>query len=116
MSFKDRDHLSYMRNTLSIAQLISHDLIQEHAIPSNVVYGNAIYQRGAVQYIDSGDTRVEAWVGGLEGAVIEGGGSKRRVIFSASTAGLKWSCTGNPKDHQIFCKHCVALALKVLRG
>jgi len=56
-------------------------------------------------------TRVEAWVGGLDGKVIEGGGTKRRVEFTVSKSGLHWHCTGNPKDHQIFCKHCVALFL-----
>jgi|GEM_PF-3365022 len=27
---------------------------------------------------------------------------------------LKWHCAGSPKNHQIFCKHCVALALASL--
>jgi hypothetical protein len=29
--------------------------------------------------------------------------------------GVTWNCKGNPKNHQIFCKHCVALALFVTK-
>src|SRR4051812_4564675 len=103
-----------MKKIPTITQLLSQAFIKENAIPSNIVYGRAIYKRGAVKIIESGRSRVEAWVGGLNGKVVEGGGSKRRVEFIASKAELKWNCAGNPKDHQIFCKHCVALALKLL--
>jgi uncharacterized Zn finger protein len=105
-----------MKKSPFISRLISQDVIEEHAILSNIVYGRAIKNRNAVKIIEFGDTRVEAWVGGLDGKVIEGGGSKRRVEFIASETGLMWHCTGNPKDHQIFCKHCVALALELLDG
>jgi uncharacterized Zn finger protein len=105
-----------MKKITSITRLILQDFIEEHAIPSNIVYGKAIKNRNAVEMIEFGDTRVEAWVGGLDGAIVDGGGSKRRVEFIASEAGLKWHCTGNPKDHQIFCKHCVALALELMKG
>jgi uncharacterized Zn finger protein len=104
-----------MKNFLSITQLLSQNFIEKYAIPSNIVYGKAIYDRGAVKILEFGDSRVEAWVGGLDRKIVEGGGSRRRVKFIASKAGLKWSCTGNPKDHQIFCKHCVALALELLK-
>jgi uncharacterized Zn finger protein len=96
-----------------IAKMLTGDFIEKNAIPSNVRYGTAIYNRGAVQFIENEDGHIEAWVGGLNGSVAEGGGSKRRVRFSLSNEGLKWNCTGNPKNHQIFCRHCVALALKV---
>jgi uncharacterized Zn finger protein len=98
-----------------ISKLLSKEFVEKHAIPSNIVYGSAIYNRNAVEVIESSDTRIEAWVGGLDGAVIEGGGSRRRVEFIASEDGLRWHCTGNPKNHQIFCKHCVALALALLK-
>jgi len=58
-------------------------------------------------------TILVAWVGGLEGSVAEGGSQRRRTRLSATAAGLKWHCAGNPKNHQIFCKHCVALALAI---
>ena len=98
-----------------LSKYLSEEFIEEHAIPSNITYGRAIYKRGAVELIDSSSARAEAWVGGLSGAVVEGGGTKRRVEFIAAKDGLKWNCTGNPKDHQIFCKHCVALALWLLK-
>jgi hypothetical protein len=93
---------------------LSRKFIERHAIPSNIVYGSAIYDREAVRIIVLTAARVEAWVGGLDGKVVEGGGSRRRVEFISSKTGLRWHCTGNPKHHQIFCKHCVALALKLL--
>jgi hypothetical protein len=43
--------------------------------------------------------------------VAEGGGQRRRTTLTSTADGLHWHCTGNPKQHQIFCKHCVALAL-----
>lgn len=103
-----------MKKILSVTKLLSPEFVEKHALPSNIKYGKAMHNRGAVEIIGSTDTSVEAWVGGLDGKVIEGGGSKRRVEFIASKTGLKWNCTGNPKDHQIFCKHCVALALMLL--
>jgi uncharacterized Zn finger protein len=57
------------------------------------------------------DQEIEVWVGGLTGNSIEGGGSKRRVRFWINKGELSWRCTGNPKDHEIFCKHCVATTL-----
>jgi uncharacterized Zn finger protein len=104
-----------MKKISSVRQLLSPDFIEAHALPSNIMYGDAICNRGAVSMIDCGDTRVEAWVGGLDGKMIEGGGSRRRVEFTISENGLEWHCTGNPKDHQIFCKHCVALAREILK-
>jgi hypothetical protein len=79
-------------------------------ILSNRIYGAVIFERGAISIIESKVGRVEAWVGGLDGKMTEGGGSKRRVEFVDTDLGLVWNCTGNPKNHQIFCKHCVALA------
>jgi len=89
----------------------STEFINQSTINSNRVYGEAIFNRGAVTIINIDEASVEAWVGGLDGKVIEGGGSKRRVEFVFDKSELKWKCTGNPKNHQIFCKHCVALAL-----
>jgi hypothetical protein len=83
------------------------------ATPANVRYGTAIHQRGGVEFVEVGAYRATAWVGGLDGDVRSGGGQRRRTRISSSKAGLRWHCTGNPKDHDIFCKHCVALALAV---
>lgn len=90
---------------------LTQSQIRELALPSNYKYGSAIFGRHAVKFITQSGDAVEAWVGGLDGSVIEGGGSRRRVNLWLEGGELAWHCTGNPKDHQIFCKHCVALAL-----
>jgi uncharacterized Zn finger protein len=89
----------------------TQEFINGNTIKSNRVYGTAILERGGVEIIRSEKNQVEAWVGGLNGKMVEGGGSRRRVTFNYNDSILIWNCTGNPKNHQIFCKHCVALAL-----
>ncbi len=98
----------------SVVDLLSPEIIQKLALPSNLRYGQAIYNRGAVEFIEYGSSKVEGWVGGLDGSVAEGGSQRRRTQLFVTPKGLGWHCTGNPKNHQIFCKHCVALALAVL--
>jgi uncharacterized Zn finger protein len=100
---------------MNFINLLTDEFIKESAIPSNLRYGNAIYARGGIEYILQKADYIEAWVGGLDGAIKEGAGSRRRVTFTISDAALQWNCTGNPKNHQIFCKHCVALALDIIR-
>lgn len=97
-----------------VGELIDPVVIQHLALPSNLRYGTAIYERGAVEFIENTSEKIEAWVGGLSGSVAEGGGSRRRTQLFATDEGLAWHCAGNPKDHQIFCKHCVALALATI--
>lgn len=97
----------------SLQELLKDQSLEKLALPSNIRYGKAIYKRGGVEIIERSDTKVEAWIGGLEGSSAEGGGQRRRVHFTATAKGLKWHCAGNPKNHQIFCKHCVALALAI---
>ena len=97
----------------AIKKDINHAWIQSLSIPSSYRYGSAIYKRHAVTVISSDETSVEAWVGGLTGAMVEGGGTRRKVTFTVSKGVLAWHCTGNPKNHQIFCKHCVALSLAI---
>ena len=96
-----------------VQSLIIAAELDKLALPSNLRYGTAIYKRGAIQIIEQSGSFVEAWVGGLDGTVAEGAGSRRRTQLFASEGGLGWHCSGNPKNHQIFCKHCVALALAV---
>ena len=98
----------------TVASLLSHELIQELARPSDLRYGQAIHRRGGVELIKSQPSEVEAWVGGLDGSVVEGGSQRRRTRIHISGAALAWHCAGNPANHQIFCKHCVALALAVI--
>jgi uncharacterized Zn finger protein len=90
---------------------LSLEIINKLCIPSNFKYGSAIYSRGAVEIINQDPNQVEAWVGGLDGTVAQGAGTRRRTTFTITDGRLSWHCTGNPKNHDIFCKHCVALAL-----
>jgi uncharacterized Zn finger protein len=96
-----------------IADLIGPGDIDRLALHSNLRYGQAIYERGGVEFIEFTPLKAEGWVGGLNGSVAEGGSQRRRTQLISTLEGLKWNCTGNPKNHQIFCKHCVALALAV---
>jgi hypothetical protein len=81
------------------------------ALPSNIVYGTSIFERGAVKTIKSKSDCVEVWAGGLDGSLKQGTGSRRPVRFWLDEGKLLWHCTGNPKNHDIFCKLCVAVAL-----
>ena len=100
-------------STPALAQLLTPDEIKRLALPSNYRYGEAIFTRGGVEFIESGPHAVEAWIGGLDGTVAQGAGSRRRTRIWTATDGVEWHCAGNPKNHQIFCKHCVALALAI---
>ncbi len=96
-----------------ITDLVRPNEIERLALPSNFRYGTAIYKRGGVEIIEYSSLKVEGWVGGLDGSVAEGGSQRRRTQLISTPEGLQWRCTGNPKDHQIFCKHCVALAMAI---
>lgn len=98
----------------NLSHLLSLDGIKHLSLPSNFTYGEAIFKRGAVEFIRKEPLSAEAWVGGLDGTIVEGAGSRRRTHLYASPKGLAWHCAGNPKNHDIFCKHCVALALALL--
>jgi uncharacterized Zn finger protein len=100
----------------SLRSLLSVALIRDLALPSNLRYGTAIFERGGVELITDTATEVIARVGGLKGSVAEGGSQRRRTRLFVTTDGLGWNCTGNPRKHQIFCKHCVALAMFILKG
>jgi len=97
----------------SVLQLLKEASIEDLAIPSNIGYGKEIFKRDGVEIIANTSTEVEAWVGGLSGDSKSGGGTRRHVWFYSKQSQFSWHCSGNPKDHDIFCKHCVALALKV---
>jgi uncharacterized Zn finger protein len=114
---KRRSLLAPVRATAgaTIAELLGGGNVRRLALPSNFRYGQAIFRRGGVEFMVLSSSKVEGWVGGLGGSVDEGGGQRRRVELAATRQGLKWHCTGNPRNHQMFCKHCVALALATLK-
>lgn len=97
-----------------ISNLLSEAFIDNMARPSDIRYGQAIHDRGGVAFTENDPSHIEAWVGGLDGSVVEGGSQRRKTQFWVEDGKLTWHCSGNPKNHQIFCKHCVALALSVL--
>jgi uncharacterized Zn finger protein len=103
-----------MNKQMSVKKLLSNEKTRQLATPANFRYGQAIYKRGGVEFIEDTNSKVEGWVSGLDGSVAEGGGQRRRTQLFVTHKGLAWHCAGNPKNHQIFCKHCVALALKAL--
>ncbi len=96
-----------------VPDLVNRKIAEELSTPANFRYGQAIFSRGGVEIIESSDDKVEAWVGGLTGTSAEGGGQRRRTQLFATDEVLTWHCAGNPKNHDIFCKHCVALALSI---
>ncbi len=98
----------------SVAGLLSPAIIEALTTPANRRYGQAIYDRGGVAFIEFGTDQVEGWVGGLDGSVAEGGSQRRRTRLFVTDEALAWHCAGNAKNHQIFCKHCYALALAIL--
>lgn len=100
----------------TIKNYITKELVDSLAIPSNVKYGTAIYKRGGVEVIKMTKTTAEARVGGLDRSVAEGG-SQRRTTKLQLVGGNKitWRCTESAKPNLIFCKHCVALALEIMR-
>ena len=98
----------------SVADNLSLEEIARLARPADLRYGQAIHARKGVKLITNEPHSVEAWVGGLDGSVAEGGSQRRRTQLFAKPEGLAWHCAGNPRNHQIFCKHCVALALTIL--
>ena len=98
----------------SIAGLLSLEIITRLARPADFRYGQAIHDRQGVKLITCELLIVEAWVGGLDGSLAEGGSQRRRTRLTAAPEGLAWHCAGNPRNHQVFCKHCVALALTIL--
>lgn len=56
----------------AVVDLLSLETIQNLARPSDLRYGQAIHDRGAVTFIAWTPSQVEAWVGGLDGKVVEG--------------------------------------------
>ncbi len=99
----------------NIKDFLTSEFIEKHPLPSNFTYGKAICDRSAVEFIEIEGDVVEAWAGGRDGTVKQGAGSRRRVTFIIEKGAVRWNCTGNQKNHQIFCKHCAAVAL-ALKG
>ena len=68
----------------SIPNLLNQELITRLARPADLRYGQAIHARQGVKFIVAESMYVEAWVGGLDGSVSEGGSQRRRTKFFAT--------------------------------
>ena len=99
------------RGLADIAKVFWHTFLAPASITAIDFHGTEIARRGAVEIINASDTEVEAWAGGLTRTVKEGGGSRRHVWLTLKDGEIAHHCSGNPKHHDIFCKHCVAVAL-----
>ncbi len=101
-----------MSEQYRIADFITQEALEALSLPSNLNYGNEIFLGGGVQFIEQGELRSEAWVGGkLSGLSSTSTQRRRTILFIDAHERLAWRCTCNSKDRQIFCKHCVALSL-----
>lgn len=91
---------------VSIQDLLDEETVRERSTPTNFRLGQAILQIGRVDLIEMASDRISARVTG---------GQRRKVSFWAEDAELQWRCSCTLKQQHIFCKHCVALALTVIR-
>jgi len=106
----------YENSAPTLARLLTPAEIERQVAPASLRCGSAISRRRGVEFIERSPRKVIAWVGGLKGSVAEGGSQRRHTCLSSTAADLSWHCIGNPKQHQIFCKHSVALALAIKKS
>lgn len=88
-----------------VRDLVSPDIVDELATPSNVRLGQEILEGDEVEVTSSDPGRIMFRVGGI----LTG---HRRAELWSSADGLHWecTCTSNP---DLFCKHLVAAALSL---
>jgi uncharacterized Zn finger protein len=89
----------------SVADLLGPEILARLAKPANLRLGREIVEDGGVAWIGAGPTTVAAKVGGVPAAE-----QRRTVELRATQAGLEWSCACTRRK-DLFCKHCVAVAL-----
>jgi DNA polymerase len=85
-----------------IAEFITLAKVTGLAMPSNLRLGRELFQGNCVEISESAPALAVAQVTG---------GQRRRVEFIVTEKGLEWTCTCLGKRREVFCKHCVALAL-----
>jgi uncharacterized Zn finger protein len=89
----------------SVADLVGPSAIEKLAIPSNIRLGRELAAQGAVEFLEFGPLVVKAKVRI----------NQTRTVELRSVRGkLAWKCTCRSRA-DMFCKHCVAVAL-VTRG
>jgi len=85
----------------SVVDLVEPGHLAHLATPANLRLGREIAARSGVEILDFGTCRVTARVSN---------GQRRRVELSSTPQGLEWRCTCT-KRPDLFCKHCVAVAV-----
>lgn len=87
----------------SVAALVTPDALVLLAQPANLRLGRRIVSEGEVELLTVHEDRVVGRVGDEQ---------RRTTTLTIAKGDLHWRCTCT-SDTELFCKHCVALALAV---
>ncbi len=90
---------------LSVVDLATPETLARLAQPANLGLGRDILDAGAVEITLNEPMRVVAKVGGAPAK-----GQRRTAELRATADRLEWSCACS-RRRDLFCKHCVAVAL-----
>lgn len=82
--------------------------VKARARPADFRLGREIAAHGEVEILEREPDRILAKAGRKDHKI-----QRRQVELRATTAGLTWRCTCTTK-RDLFCKHCVAVALTVM--
>jgi uncharacterized Zn finger protein len=85
----------------SVVDLVESTHLDQLATPANLKLGREIAGQGGVEIVEFGTCRVTARVSN---------GQRRSVELNSTPQGLEWRCTCT-KRPDLFCKHCVAVAV-----
>ncbi|HEX9903774.1 MAG TPA: hypothetical protein VGA77_02305 [Propylenella sp.] len=85
----------------SVADLVEPGHLAHYATASNLRLGEGIARKGGVQLLEFGPLVVKARVSD---------GERRTTELRSTPQGLAWQCTCS-KRPDLFCKHCVAVAV-----
>jgi uncharacterized Zn finger protein len=89
----------------SVADLVEPEALARLATPANLRLGHEIVDQGGVELVRFEPLRVSGKVGAVAAA-----SQRRTVELVSGSGGLEWSCACT-RRRELFCKHCVAIAL-----
>jgi uncharacterized Zn finger protein len=90
-----------------IRSLLTTEVIEDLASRSHLRYGQQMAEDGDVKITEENNYNVTAHVKHREG-------QGRTVNLMSTTKGLRWKCTCTSKK-DLFCNHCVAVALTIAK-
>ena len=90
-----------------INNLVTEKVIENLASRSNLRYGKQMAQEDSVTFIKHNSHNIVA-------EVKHGNSEKRTVQLISTPKGLRWKCTCTSKK-DLFCNHCVAVALSAIK-